>query len=93
VRLGDLGGGPLVARRASSSVQPIVVTCRTSGLAASDGAWTIVRPGRLTDNPARVAWTSRPAPCPPDDPDYIEPDAEPLDTDVEDADLFLGDDE
>jgi hypothetical protein len=28
---------------------------------------------------------------PPDDPDMIEPDAEPLDTDVEDADLFLGD--
>ena len=30
---------------------------------------------------------------PPDDPDMIEPDADPLDTDVEDADLFLGDDE
>ncbi|MDQ4040732.1 MAG: hypothetical protein M3141_03170 [Actinomycetota bacterium] len=30
---------------------------------------------------------------PPDDADYIEPDAEPLDADVEDADLFLGDDE
>lgn len=30
---------------------------------------------------------------PPDDPDMIEPDAEPLDTDVEDADLFLGDGE
>jgi hypothetical protein len=27
---------------------------------------------------------------PPDDPEYIEPDADPLDTDVEDADLFLG---
>jgi hypothetical protein len=27
---------------------------------------------------------------PPDDPDMIEPDADPLDTDVEDADLFLG---
>jgi hypothetical protein len=27
---------------------------------------------------------------PPDDSDYIEPDADPLDTDVEDADLFLG---
>lgn len=27
---------------------------------------------------------------PPDDPDMIEPDAAPLDTDVEDADLFLG---
>ena len=26
-----------------------------------------------------------------DDPDMIEPDADPLDTDVEDADLFLGD--
>ena len=25
-----------------------------------------------------------------DDPDMIEPDADPLDTDVEDADLFLG---
>ena len=24
------------------------------------------------------------------DPDMIEPDADPLDTDVEDADLFLG---
>jgi hypothetical protein len=30
---------------------------------------------------------------PPDDPDYIEPDADPLDTDVEDADLFLGDED
>ncbi len=27
---------------------------------------------------------------PPDDPGMIEPDANPLDTDVEDADLFLG---
>jgi hypothetical protein len=27
---------------------------------------------------------------PPDDPDMIELDADPLDTDVEDADLFLG---
>ena len=30
---------------------------------------------------------------PPDDPEMIEPDADPLDTDVEDADLFLGDGE
>ena len=30
---------------------------------------------------------------PPDADDMIEPDADPLDTDVEDADLFLGDDE
>jgi hypothetical protein len=30
---------------------------------------------------------------PPDDPDMIEPDADPLDTDVEDADLFLGEDD
>jgi hypothetical protein len=27
---------------------------------------------------------------PPDDPEMIEPDADLLDTDVEDADLFLG---
>jgi len=27
---------------------------------------------------------------PPDDSDMIYPDADPLDTDVEDADLFLG---
>ena len=27
---------------------------------------------------------------PPDDADMIYPDADPLDTDVEDADLFLG---
>jgi hypothetical protein len=27
---------------------------------------------------------------PPDDDDMIEPDADPLDTDIEDADLFLG---
>jgi hypothetical protein len=27
---------------------------------------------------------------PRDDPEMIEPDADPLDTDVEDADLFLG---
>jgi hypothetical protein len=30
---------------------------------------------------------------PPDDPEMIEPDADPLDTDVEDADLFLGEDD
>ena len=30
---------------------------------------------------------------PPDDDDYIEDDADPLDTDVEDADLFLGEEE
>jgi len=29
---------------------------------------------------------------PPDADDMIEPDADPLDTDVEDADLFLGED-
>ena len=28
---------------------------------------------------------------PPDDPEYIEDDAAPADTDVEDADLFVGD--
>ena len=28
---------------------------------------------------------------PPDAADMIEPDAEPLDTDVEDADLYVGD--
>ncbi len=27
---------------------------------------------------------------PPDDPEMIEPASDPLDTDVEDADLFLG---
>jgi hypothetical protein len=27
---------------------------------------------------------------PPDDPEMIDPDADPLDTDVEDADLFVG---
>jgi hypothetical protein len=30
---------------------------------------------------------------PPDDPEMIDPDADPLDTDVEAADLFLGEDE
>jgi hypothetical protein len=30
---------------------------------------------------------------PPDDPGMIYSDADPLDTDVEDADLFLGDDD
>jgi len=30
---------------------------------------------------------------PPDDDEMIEPDADPLDTDVEDADLFLGEEE
>jgi hypothetical protein len=30
---------------------------------------------------------------PPDDPEMIDPDSDPLDTDVEDADLFLGDDD
>jgi len=33
-----------------------------------------------------AAQSSHPAP----DPDMIEPDADPLDTTVEDADLFLG---
>lgn len=28
---------------------------------------------------------------PPDDPDMIRPQSDPLDTDVEDADLYLGD--
>lgn len=27
---------------------------------------------------------------PPDDPEMIEPDADPLDTDIEDADFFVG---
>jgi hypothetical protein len=30
---------------------------------------------------------------PPDDDEMINPDADPLDTDVEDADLFLGEEE
>ncbi|MGZ5330570.1 MAG: hypothetical protein ACXWGV_06455 [Solirubrobacterales bacterium] len=30
---------------------------------------------------------------PPDDDEMIEPDADPLDTDVEDADLFLGEED
>jgi hypothetical protein len=30
---------------------------------------------------------------PPDEDDMIEPDADPLDTDVEDADLFVGTDD
>jgi hypothetical protein len=30
---------------------------------------------------------------PPDDDEMIEPDADPLDTDVEDADLFVGEDD
>jgi hypothetical protein len=30
---------------------------------------------------------------PPDDPEMIDADADPLDTDVEDADLFLGEDD
>ena len=30
---------------------------------------------------------------PPDDPDMIEPDADSLDTDVEDADLFVGEED
>jgi hypothetical protein len=30
---------------------------------------------------------------PPDDDDMIYPDADPLDTDAEDADLFLGDED
>jgi hypothetical protein len=30
---------------------------------------------------------------PPDDPDMIRSGAEPLDSDVEDADLFVGDDD
>jgi hypothetical protein len=30
---------------------------------------------------------------PPDDPEMINEDAEPLDTDVEDADLFLGEED
>ena len=30
---------------------------------------------------------------PPDDPEMIDPEADPLETDVEDADLFLGDED
>jgi hypothetical protein len=30
---------------------------------------------------------------PPDDPEMIDPESDPLDTDVEDADLFLGEDD
>jgi hypothetical protein len=29
---------------------------------------------------------------PPDDPEMLDPSSDPLDTDVEDADLFAGDD-
>jgi hypothetical protein len=36
------------------------------------------------------SWSEFESSNPPDDPDMIEPDADPLDTDVEDADLFLG---
>jgi hypothetical protein len=36
------------------------------------------------------SWGNRESSNPPDDADMIEPDADPLDTDVEDADLFVG---
>jgi hypothetical protein len=36
------------------------------------------------------SWGDLQSSNPPDDPDMIEPDADQLDTDVEDADLFLG---
>ena len=40
--------------------------------------------------PMESSWSEFQSSNPPDDPDMIEPDADPLDTDVEDADLFLG---
>ncbi len=48
------------------------------------------RPGSRPDTAASLgdAQSSNP----PDDPEYIEADVDPLDTDVEDADLFLGED-
>jgi hypothetical protein len=36
------------------------------------------------------SWGDLESSNPPDDPGIIEPDADPLDADVEDADLFLG---
>ena len=36
------------------------------------------------------SWSDLESSNPADDPEMIEPDADPLDTDVEDADLFLG---
>ena len=48
------------------------------------------RPGRRPDTAASLGEAQ--SSNPPDDPEYIEFDADPLDTDVEDADLFLGDD-
>ena len=45
------------------------------------------------DNPPDADLGHAQSSNPPDDPDMIYADADPLDTDVEDADLFLGDDE
>jgi hypothetical protein len=49
-----------------------------------DGLWFDRE--RFGEADLRAAQSSNP----PDDPDMIAPAADPLDTDVEDADLFLG---
>jgi hypothetical protein len=53
------------------------------------------RPGSMADDEdfGEASLGDAQSSNPPDDPDMIEPDADPLDTDVEDADLFLGDDD
>jgi hypothetical protein len=45
------------------------------------------------DNPPESGLGGAQSSNPADDPDMIYADADPLDTDVEDADLFLGDDD
>jgi hypothetical protein len=45
------------------------------------------------DNPVESDLGHAQSSNPPDDPEMIYADADPLDTDVEDADLFLGDDD
>ena len=47
------------------------------------------RPPSRTDADASLGEAQ--ADNPPDEADMIEPDAPPLDTDVEDADLYVGD--
>ena len=47
-------------------------------------------PGPDRENFGEASLGEGQAANPPDDPGLIGPDADPLDTDVEDADLFLG---
>ena len=53
-------------------------------------AWSDPEPGPDREDFGEASLGDAQSSNPPDDPEMIELDADPLDTDVEDADLFLG---